>query len=215
MELVVSIEIRLDEEKLSFVTGDVEHPLEESVFNYVRDKGRLVDFNERTVVNFPAISILIRNMPLHDMEKYGRIKDYIAIIAEGANTKIEGIKSDLLLVEQYKTLLEIVDETGVAIRQIDSDYKQQQDNSSAIISGIAQQMESSFLHLGLSEEQEVYLSGLINDAEQKIETLYQQGLSLDDKFNHVLGRMEQALASLAIPEAEPEPEEVADDDIFF
>lgn len=215
MELDISIEIRVSAEKQHFVTGDVEHPLEESVFDYVQDKGRLVDFNERTVVNYPAISILIRNMPLHDMEKYGRIKDYIAIIAEGANTKIEGIKSDLLLVEQYKTLLEIMDETGVAIRQIDSDYKQQQENSSAIISGIAQQLESSFLHLGLSEEQEAFLSGLINDAEQEIKTLFQQGLSLDDKFNHVLGRMEQALASLAIPEAEPEPEEMADDDIFF
>lgn len=217
MGLDISIEMRINDEKLYFYTGNVEHPLEESVFSYVNSKGRLVDFNERTVVNYPDISILVRNMPLHDMEKYGRIKDYIAIIAEGANSKISSIKADQLLAEQYQNLLTIMQETSDAISQIDRDYKLQQEKSSGIISTIAQQMESSFLHLGLTEEQEDFLSQLISNGEQEVLELFEQGLSLDDKFSHIQLRMQQAVQRFSIPQPEAEEEELpmADDDIFF
>ncbi len=207
MSLEISIEIRIYDQKLHFCTEGISHPLEESVFNYVISKGRLVDFNNRTAVNFPEITILVRNMPLNDPEKYGRIKDYIAIIAEGANAKINSLKSDQLIHRQYKNMLSIIDETKETIKTVDNHYRMQQYKSNEILSEVSEKIESSFLYLGLSDEQETQLQSITKKSEEKMTQLFQETSCIDEKLNHILSQMEHAIASFSVPKNEPIEEE--------
>ncbi|WP_065978314.1 MULTISPECIES: two-component system response regulator [Pseudoalteromonas] len=64
-------------------------PLEQELLEKHRDANRFVDFGHRTIVNYPKISMLVKNMPLDDAQLYGRYKDLFPHILEVTNAKVQ------------------------------------------------------------------------------------------------------------------------------
>ncbi len=198
--LDISIELRVGDETHHYCTGGIVHPLEKSVFTYIASKGRLVDFNERTVVNFPRISILVRNMPIHDQARYGRIRDYIAIIGQAADDKIGDIESELALRAQYLDLLDIGEQTRQAITELQQRQHDFARDSQRIVAALAEGLDESIVTLGLSEAQEDYLVSEIGNAHDELQRLANHGAALDGDVERVLRRLSETLAGLAPPE---------------
>ena len=41
---------------------------------------RFIDFGSRTIINYQDISLLVKNMPLENMGRYGRLKDLLPVL---------------------------------------------------------------------------------------------------------------------------------------
>ena len=54
----------------------------------MRSKGRFVDLENRTIANFENISVMARNMPEVGSEPYGRMKDMLFTLVEGAEARV-------------------------------------------------------------------------------------------------------------------------------
>ena len=67
-------------------------PLEQELLEKHRDANRFVDFSSRTIINYPKVSILVKNMPLDDAALYGRYKDLFPHILEMTNAKIQDME---------------------------------------------------------------------------------------------------------------------------
>jgi CheY-like chemotaxis protein len=67
-------------------------PLEQELLEKHRDANRFVDFGHRTIVNYPKISMLVKNMPLDDAQLYGRYKDLFPHILEVTNAKVQDME---------------------------------------------------------------------------------------------------------------------------
>lgn len=67
-------------------------PLEQELLEKHRDANRFVDFGHRTIVNYPKISMLVKNMPLNDAQLYGRYKDLFPHILEVTNAKVQDME---------------------------------------------------------------------------------------------------------------------------
>ena len=67
-------------------------PLEQELLEKHRYSNRFVDFSSHTIVNYPKVSILIKNMPLDDVVLYGRYKDLFPHILEVTNAKIQDME---------------------------------------------------------------------------------------------------------------------------
>ncbi len=197
--LDISIELRVGDTTHHYCTGGIVHPLEKSVFTYIASKGRLVDFNERTVVNFPRISILVRNMPIHDEARYGRIRDYIAIIGQAADDKVGDIDAALALREQYIELRDIGEQTRQAIGELRERQHDFSHRGQRIIAGLAEGLDEAIVTLGLSEAQEDYLISEIENAHRDMGRLTDHGKRLDAHVDQVLHRLGSALEKLAPP----------------
>ena len=209
--LDIAIEFMLSQvDKKYYCAGDQGTPLEESVFDYVRNKGRLIDFGERTVVNYPNLSIIVRNMPVGDSSLHGRIRDHIALIAQGADAKVVSLKAELALKEQRKALIKIINQIEESVSGIDRDYRQQQTMSEDILSSVGQTIEESFMQLGLTEQQEEFQRSIILLAEEKTKHLYTAGLELDEKFSSILTQIQETLELSLVEDDEPEEEETID-----
>ncbi len=193
--LDISAELRVNGEARHYCTGGITHPLEKSVFTYVASKGRLVDFNERTVVNFPNISILIRNMPLHDNIRYGRIRDYIAIIGQAADSKIDDIEDAATMRAQYEDLLRISDNTRQTMQVLKQAQRRYTDSGENILSSLADSVDESIVLLGMTEAQEDYLVSKIETAQQRMRGLTVFGEHLDERLGAILSGLETTLAS--------------------
>ena len=67
-------------------------PLEQELLEKHRHANRFVDFSSRTIINYPKVSILIKNMPLDDAALYGRYKDLFPHILEVTNAKVQDLE---------------------------------------------------------------------------------------------------------------------------
>ena len=75
-------------------------PLEAELITKIRNKDRFFDFGCRTQINYPNISLLIKNMPLEDPERYGRIKDLFPFILAAYDAKIKNLNIEHVIKEQ-------------------------------------------------------------------------------------------------------------------
>jgi len=213
--LEIAIEMTINDNRQYFYTDNTALPLEESAFDYIRSKGRLVDHGERTAVNYPRITIIIRNMPLNDPDLYGRIKDYIAIIAQGADSKIITLIAAENITAQQQNLISIMERTEKTISQLDREYKEQQKMSEHILTTIGSTVEESFINLGLTDEQEDFLTKVINDAEEQTALLFDAGLDLDKKFGQIITEINEAISVADIDTEVVVEDEVAEDTVAF
>ncbi|HMW72436.1 MAG TPA: DNA-binding response regulator, partial [Cellvibrionaceae bacterium] len=62
--------------------------LESQLLFQLKDSSRYIDFGSRTIVNYGRVSLLIKNMPVDDPEKYGAIKDNTFSLLQGLNARI-------------------------------------------------------------------------------------------------------------------------------
>jgi DNA-binding response OmpR family regulator len=203
--LEIAIELVVDGERSHYSSNGIDIPLESSVFEFVRSKGRLVNCGQRAAVNFPGVSIIVRNMPSDDPDRYGRIRDHIALIGEAADAKLNALQSELQMRDQRQQLLGLVGSIEEALRQIDLEYTAQKHRSERIFEGMLDELEDSFMTLGLSEEQEDYQRRLIEVAQARTTELYQSGLALEVHFASIRERIQKALESTGLAEEEAPP----------
>ncbi len=86
--LDAAIQLRLSGFEFTVSKDGENRPLEMAVINHVRDMDRIFEFKQRAAYNFNAITILVNNMPIHNPELCGRIRDNVLIAAECANAKL-------------------------------------------------------------------------------------------------------------------------------
>lgn len=79
-------------------------PLEQDMFLAVQHEGRLCDFGRRTFCNFKLVSLLIKNMPVDDPERYGRIKDSVPLILGPAEGKVSALNLQNSLVAHHQQI---------------------------------------------------------------------------------------------------------------
>lgn len=188
-----AVEIRTETGAEHFSSRGAVSSLEISVFEYMLDRGRLRNTDTRMMINFELISLLVNNMPIADPEKYGRLKDHLALLAEGANSRVCALSLELELANQREALAGLVEKTGNTLTQIEQTYRAHQIESGEVLSQLEQNLEHTFMRLGLTEEQEQSLHQTIRTAEQKISALYDSGLELDRQFSSIVDDIQRVL----------------------
>ncbi len=177
-----------------FITKDgLDRPLEQSVLENLIGGQRIFEFGSRAVFNGERASLLIRSMPHDDGEKVGRLKDTLAVLIEGVDARIKGIETEQKLYRRQQELSEVIEMAKQSLAGIDSKHKQQRIENAQILSDMGVNIERSFMHLGLSEEQEKALMEMVTDTEAKTDALYEAGLKLDEQFGNIMLRLNSSL----------------------
>lgn len=145
-----------------------DSPLEQSVFDYIQRRGRLVRFGQKLAVNFPRITVIVQNMPSNDDELCGRIQDHLALIADGANSRLTVLMQDAENLQKYNMLIEFMTELKSILNSLDESYNRHKKFSEDILSSVSENMEIAFMHMGLTESQEQELRQIIEEAEERI-----------------------------------------------
>lgn len=144
-------------------------PLEKDMFLAIHQEGRFCDFGARTFCNFKRVSLLIKNMPESDPERYGRIKDTVPWILGTVDGKVGALSTQIALTEQHNKVSESLLVLGVhlqaALQALNPDAKpdalQHIESSIALLKAIEQGQEEVKTLLTNSEE-----SGNIELADQ-------------------------------------------------
>ncbi|NOY63331.1 MAG: response regulator [Gammaproteobacteria bacterium] len=139
-------------------------PLEKELIEMCDKDARFLDFGTRTIVNYPRASLLVKNMPLDDMDRYGRTKDLLPILLSAVNSKINTLGTQEALTQQSSNLLESVKLIRSSLFNLGTGLVKNRRDSIVILNKLVQDLNYDFLRMGLEEDQEAYLLNRIDTA---------------------------------------------------
>ena len=67
--------------------------LDREMMEVMYGKGRLIDFGHRTLINADKISVLVRNMPVHDVSRYRRWKESLSLLVGIVSSRMTALES--------------------------------------------------------------------------------------------------------------------------
>lgn len=177
---------------ISFGTHGPCSPLEESVLANMSRQGRLFEFSSCLSCNYDHITIIIKNVDRSDTERHGRLRDNLALLAEGADVRIISLDSSAELEKKHAALTQMIANTRKALQDIDQHHRQQRIDSKQIFQDLQEAFERRLLTIGISVSQEDELAELVQDASHRALALYDEGLSIDTHMENILKQLESA-----------------------
>ncbi|MGD9170932.1 MAG: response regulator [Candidatus Thiodiazotropha sp.] len=84
--------VRLVESGHYFSHTSVIGVLDQEVMESLYENGKIVDFGHRTLFNTEAVSILVRNMPVHDQARYQRWRDNLKLLVDVVSSRIVSLR---------------------------------------------------------------------------------------------------------------------------
>lgn len=180
-----SVQIRTWDQNFTESTSDGKTTEDDAIISKLHGIGRIFEFKTRMIFNYEHTSILLNDV-VDDNEVRGRIRDNVAMLAEGANTRITS-----LLIEQDNrrkqsgiqyALSEIID--------MATDLEEHQHNSQArsqqAVNEVIHNFETAFIRMGLTPEQESDLITLLVELRQEVSTLGLSASEIDQKLQRIV-----------------------------
>jgi len=184
--LQATLAINIDSpDALVYSSIGVVKPLEVSLIKELRGRERIFHFGKRTLISMGCVSLLILNMPTENEELYGRLKDHLAMITEGLQSRIDAIFVEQERNKQRENLLSLITMIQQIIASIEKSQEEHQQEHAALMNDLVDKVEGSFVYLGLTDEQEKTFTSLIRDTETKATVLFDKGSELQEKFNKI------------------------------
>jgi len=169
----------------NFTGGDIS-PLEKELLDMMREKGRFCDFGSRTVCNFSHVSLLIKNMPLEDMEKYGRIKDTVPFILNAVDEKVRAINTQKAILDQAESLARSTEAVKATLLSITDTASKTHESISEVMRSLIEDFEVRLPSMGLEDDQEKYLVGRVDQALNESLACLSEGENLKESLDGVV-----------------------------
>lgn len=159
---------------------------DEQLINAFKERGNILDFGARSVFNKPLVSILVKNMPINDPLKYGRLKDHFQLIISATDNKLGIINTYKKLQKQQNvsTLL-VIQNSHSALSNVSLEFAKQSEHIDSTMSWLKIELEHKLISLNLSEEQEQALMDMVDDTMERLASAYNTGIEIDKQVDRV------------------------------
>lgn len=188
------VQIRMKEKVENFSSSPVISPLEKELLDRSQDKRNIVSCNTRTLFNSPAISLLIKDMPISDDDKYGRYKDHLAIMLKGAEASTLHLQD----MEKLKnTQASQIDETLIEVQNdlqaVDQQVKEFERQIKHVMDDLFVDLEGTIMTLSLTAEEETLIMAIFEKSRHKLETPFDIGAFIDVSFARISDKIKKLL----------------------
>lgn len=142
-------------------TGNQPTADEQQLLVGFKDAGRISDFDSQTLINFTQCSLLVKNMPLDDPEKYGRLKDLMPAILGSIDAKLKLLQGEDVVFANAEQTLNAIKRFRRTL--FDLANSQNQKNSEALqqVATMSADIYDQLPRLGLEDDQETFIVELI------------------------------------------------------
>lgn len=158
--------------------------LENSILDHIEHKCRqtIEPLGEHTCIRHTNVAMLVRNLPLNpgadsvsadDIDRYGRLRDNVALMAEGIVTCLQALdaRQDQQQVLRTGDIIRVTRETLVDLVAQQHTNRMQMAH---ILRCMTAEVERSFIHLGLSPTQEDQLTHTLQRHVAEVTSLFDE-----------------------------------------
>ncbi|PHS19166.1 MAG: response regulator [Kangiella sp.] len=168
-------------------------PIEKDLIDMSDNQIRFLDFGEKTLVNYPVISLLVKNMPIDDIDKYGRVKDILPVLVAAANVKIGAFDIQQSLIIQNGEMLETFKNIRRYLFHMGTAIVNGRDESKTMTNELIQSLHADLLSMGLEQDQEDYLIDQIDSVSQNILEKMNSGAEIRDVLDYILSNLKNLI----------------------
>ncbi|ATC85460.1 MULTISPECIES: response regulator [Pseudoalteromonas] len=165
-DLQSNIEFRENDEISHFALSGVCSPIVVELFEMLKNKGRLHEFSHRILVNYELISLLILNMPDHDPDKHGRIRDHVCFIVSVTEQQLRAIMTKKMLESQQAKLNAVASTVHSKFHGLISLLNDNRQNNEKVFKQLQEELEERIPSMGLDEDQEVFIYKKVDETIQ-------------------------------------------------
>ncbi|GAA3941344.1 response regulator transcription factor [Litoribacillus peritrichatus] len=186
--LSCSLMMKTESEPLFFTSNHASpavSPLEKELITMLSTAERFNDFGQRTQINYPYISLLVKNMPSDEPDRYGRYKDLLPFMIEVANATVRTLNIESQLVSQTRNLGKSFDIVKQTLMQLTDAMQVNQENVASIMNDMLMELDEVVPGLGLDEDQETYLIKRIDGAVTEANEVLDSGANLKGSIINV------------------------------
>jgi CheY-like chemotaxis protein len=156
---------------------------------------RITHLGVRTVIHSGMVIILIKNMPLDDEARYGRLKDHLAVLADIANGRAQSIAAESNLSQQRTQFLrDLIALAEDNIRLTSNDINAYTESVTSTVSDMVIRLEGMLFSLGLEEDQEKKLMKLANQTTARLDDMAEKAKDMDGNLSKILEALYDLLA---------------------
>jgi len=169
-------------------------PLEQEMLHKLSlENKHIYDYGTRTAFCYPNTAILIKNMPLNDPEAYGRIKDNVALLAEGGELRLSALEEEMKTRQQRETLASSAALVSHILDKVEAQFKVDQSEMSTIFRELESGLEWAISGLALTDHQEKTVWNIVRPLAARALSLYDQGVALDAQLTGALQSLKLSL----------------------
>ena len=191
-ELDSSLLILDEPENRVWFSDDIDRPMESQILASLRGQDRVVSFGTRLAMSTDHATILVRNLPTTP-EKINSVREHLAILIEGLDTRIRAMQTQMLLDERREVLARVLEATRENLGNLEETHKQQRARSAEILAVMGKELEKSLVRLDLSARQEAALKKIIESTAEQTDAVYDQGLKIGERFQGIIDELSSAL----------------------
>lgn len=190
-----AVQIRGQLANVSLASDASAAPLQTTILDNLKDIGRIFEFGSRAVVNFAHVSLLVQNLPTHDPDKVGRLRDHLAVLAESADMRAAGMEAAHERDLQKLGIAGSLAELRETLAKVSAQNAQHRRGGQQIILDQLDSLVRTLGTLGLTENQESFVGDLVRGTLDSALAYFDEAAHFEDAFTDVLHRLERLAAS--------------------
>ena len=167
-------------------------PIVIELFDMLKNKGRLHEFSHRILVNYELISMLILNMPDHDPDKHGRIRDHVCFLVSVTEQQFRAILTRQKLESQQAKFNDVAEMLHRKFHDLIDLLNTNRVSNEAVFKQLQEELEERIPSMGLDEDQEVFIYQKVDQTIQNSVARAEAVQDVKKAFNEI----EQDLALL-------------------
>ncbi|MBT1065309.1 response regulator [Bowmanella sp. Y26] len=184
--------IELDEQR--YFRDDGRHvSLELQSMQEARDKGRIFSWKHFTFFNYQHFSVLIRNMPIDDEERYGVLKDQFCLLLNGVDARIDAILLERNNQHKQQVAREVAGAIAELVLEMEQDKSALSGQFETTILNLENNLSTELIQFSLLEEEERSLMSHVALAIKDATAIFEESLRKEAEYKAV---MQQLLSKL-------------------
>ncbi len=184
--------IEKEDDSICLTTKGKASPLERDLIELLRaEQGRFHDFGCRTQINYPNISLLIKNMPLGDPEEYGRIKDAFPPVLAAFDAKIKAYNVENVIRKQSLKLNASFKEIKETLQTMGASLHKNAQSSFTLMRAMLDELNMQLPSMGLEDDQEEYILNTIETAVVSSQKASDNGENINASFTMLINQLQK------------------------
>lgn len=171
--------------------------LESELLTQLQHAGRYCDFEQRSVVNYGCVSVLVKNMP-EDAKEYGLIKDNTFTLLQGLHARVLALDEHSLLAEEKKALEDLSYGVKNVMTNIEISYQSVMLSIVDIVEKMAASIEDNIPAMMLNEDQEQFILDTVSRCVIDSNKVFAEGLKVNEHFDGLISEMNNVLSKTAL-----------------
>ncbi|WP_199102679.1 PleD family two-component system response regulator [Aquitalea sp. ASV11] len=170
--------------------GDAS-PLELSVLEHLAGMGRMVQFKNRMIINYPEVSLLLRDMPVEDEDRCGRLRDHLTMLVEAANVHVGSLAVLAAARQRDRQVVAVAMRMIQTLGEVDRAQRDNQVAGRIALEDIRQRIDEACVSMLLTNSQEALLHRALDEGIESMLGSQSDTTQLQDRLSQMVQELRQ------------------------